>query len=311
MSTDIEQELRGAMERFTGGVRVPPGLAVKAYRHQQKRRVTTRAMVAAGTAAVLAAGGVAAAGAAGAFGSASPSPAPATYTAFVVNHVEHALSAPATDNLIGYARTSFPPGTQLTPVTPFELRISERPGVSSPWSVGQTVRWSYRAAMRMTAFSPAGQPVLAMKFTHVLGQHPASQAVIYGSRTWWQATMNRPGGGSGPVSCGPGVRLSGGAGEGWPAFVRAQLACGEFTVAGHQQVDGVDTIKIVAKQGNETLWVSPSTYLPVRLIMGLSQNEMQTDFGWLAPTPANLAQLTLTVPAGFTQVSPPPEQSAR
>ena len=52
MSTDIEQELRGAMERFTGDVRVPPGLAVKAYRHQQKRRVTTRAVAAAGTAAV-------------------------------------------------------------------------------------------------------------------------------------------------------------------------------------------------------------------------------------------------------------------
>ena len=47
MSMDIEQELHGAMERFTRDVRVPPGLAVKAYRHQQKRRVTTRAVAAA------------------------------------------------------------------------------------------------------------------------------------------------------------------------------------------------------------------------------------------------------------------------
>ena len=57
MSTDLEQQLHGAMERFTGDVRVPPGLALKAYRHQQKRRVTTRVVAAAGTAAVVAAGG--------------------------------------------------------------------------------------------------------------------------------------------------------------------------------------------------------------------------------------------------------------
>ena len=67
MSMDIEQELHGAMKRFTDDVRVPPGLAVKAYRHQQKRRVTTRAVTAAGTAAVEA---VAIAGATGAFSSA-------------------------------------------------------------------------------------------------------------------------------------------------------------------------------------------------------------------------------------------------
>ena len=65
MSTQLEQQLHGAMERFTDGVRVPPGLALKAYRHQQKRRVTTRAVTAAGTATVLTAGALAAAGAAG------------------------------------------------------------------------------------------------------------------------------------------------------------------------------------------------------------------------------------------------------
>jgi hypothetical protein len=47
MSTELEQQLRAAMERFTDDVRVPPRLAVKAYRHQQKRRMTTRAVAAA------------------------------------------------------------------------------------------------------------------------------------------------------------------------------------------------------------------------------------------------------------------------
>ena len=73
MSTDLEQQLRGAMERFTSDVRVPPGLALKAHRHQQKRRMTARAVAAAGTATVVA-GSLAVAGAAGAFGSASPHP---------------------------------------------------------------------------------------------------------------------------------------------------------------------------------------------------------------------------------------------
>ena len=108
MSTDIEQDLRGAMERFTRDVRVPPGLAVKAYRHQQKRRVTTRAVAAAGTVTAAAATAVAVAGATGAFGSAGPSPAQATYTAYVVSHVQHALAASRVANLVEADRTVFP-----------------------------------------------------------------------------------------------------------------------------------------------------------------------------------------------------------
>jgi hypothetical protein len=66
------------------------------------------------------------------------------------------------------------------------------------------------------------------------------------------------------------------------------------------------SIKIVATQGDETLWVSPSSYLPVRMIMGPGQQQVRTDFGWLA-APSRLAQVKLTVPAGFKQVPAPPE----
>jgi hypothetical protein len=67
-------------------------------------------------------------------------------------------------------------------------------------------------------------------------------------------------------------------------------------------VDGIDAIKITGDSGI-TLWVSPSTYLPVRLVLGKSVR--QTDFQWLVPTPANLAQLKVQVPPGFRQVPPP------
>ena len=131
MSTELEQRLHGAMERFTDDVRVPPGLAVKAYRHRQKRRTTARAVAAAGTATAVAAA-VAVAGAAGAFGSASP-PVRTAYTAYVVRHVEHALAASRVGNLVEADRTVLPPGSTLQPF-PDELAVTQGgASVSSPW----------------------------------------------------------------------------------------------------------------------------------------------------------------------------------
>jgi hypothetical protein len=71
-------------------------------------------------------------------------------------------------------------------------------------------------------------------------------------------------------------------------------------------VDGVDAIKMTGSAGQLTLWVNPTTYLPVRFTVGPLQN----DFQWLRPTPANLALLRVPVPAGFRQV-PPPAQPLR
>ena len=36
--------------------------------------------------------------------------------------------------------------------------------------------------------------------------------------------------------------------------------------------------------------------------------QQRTEFQWLSPTQANLAQLKVTVPAGLKQVPPPPAQ---
>ncbi len=48
-------------------------------------------------------------------------------------------------------------------------------------------------------------------------------------------------------------------------------------------------------------WVDPATYLPIQMALP----HQRTEFRWLAPTPANLAQLKVTVPVGFKQVPPP------
>jgi hypothetical protein len=107
--------------------------------------------------------------------------------------------------------------------------------------------------------------------------------------------------------------------------VRELLVSGKATVTGHQWIDDVDTIKIALATGStprspkptwrQTLWVNPSTYLPVQMTVlpysgngayvGFSQlangpfTEAVTEFRWLPPTPANLAQLNAPIPSGF------------
>jgi hypothetical protein len=301
MSTELEERLRGAMERFTGDVRVPPGLAVRAYRHQQKRRATTRVVTAAGTAAVLAAGGVAVAGVTGAFGTAGLHQA--TSTAYVVSHVEHALAAPRQASLLQFTRTTFPAGTAVQPDGVASMNVASRPG--SPWQARYLENRRYHGRSRVSAFTAGGQRVFDLGVTLRDGSL-TSVTVAYGSQAWWRAGISglpaRPGSGPG-VSCGPQIRMR--VGTGWPDFIRTQLKCGEFTVAGRQRVDGVNAIKITSKQGLDTFWVSPRSYLPVRLITSLGGVRQQSDFRWLAPAPASLAQLKVTVPAGFKQVAPP------
>lgn len=310
MSTDIEQELRGAMERFTSDVRVPPGLAVRAYRHQQKRRVTTRAVAAAGTAAVVAAGGVAVAGAAGAFGSASGAPVRTAYTAYVVSHVEHALASPGTSNLLEQDRTVFAAGNSLQPVPTGLVGSAHGSGGRSSWPVSSSLNWSYRGTTKFSAFTAAGQPVfdLGLSSAH---RTLSATAVFYRNHTWWTSTpgIKLPGGNGGPPGCvrGHEIVVRRGQGNGWPGFIRSQLACGAYTVVGRQVVGGVGAIKITGAPGTFTFWVNPATYLPVQMALP----QQRTEFQWLSPTPANLAQLKVAVPAGFRQVPAPPEQSAR
>ena len=66
-------------------------------------------------------------------------------------------------------------------------------------------------------------------------------------------------------------------------------------------VDGINTIKITGADGHFTFWVNSADYLPVQANLG----QRQTHFHWLTATPANLAQLKVTVPAGFKQVPAP------
>jgi hypothetical protein len=269
----------------------PPG--PQPARRPGRRRFS---IAAAGTAAAAVTGLVAAL----LSGSPTTRPAGQVQTTAFVARVERALAPPRQASTVGYARTVEPSGSYT------QLGVgasSSGPGAGSGLATDVTVSWSYQGTNTTYGFTRGGQRVFAAETVTVAGGKTGQEvAVIYGDATWWRATL-RPSAGRRPATppvCGPGVRIGVG---GWPAFLRYELGCGQFRMAGRQRVDGVQVVKLTGSNGT-TAWVNPSTYLPVRVIVaGLKPSLI--DFRWLAPTAASLAQLSVRVPAGFRQVRPP------
>ncbi len=228
-------------------------------------------------------------------------------TAFVTR-VEHALSASGERRFVGYARTVFPPGYSLEPIAPGAMRLLPGSGVSSPWSVGSLVRWSYQGVYLVSAFTAAGHRVFDLSIAPA-GGPSTSTAVLYRSRTWWRGVIGPASAPAAPARCGSGIELGTG---GWPAFLRHELSCGEFTQGGRQRIGGVEAVKLTGDGGQEVFWVNPRTYLPVRTMFATSTGvPLQTDFRWFTPTQARLAELHLSVPPGFRQVPAPARRLSR
>jgi hypothetical protein len=134
-----------------------------------------------------------------------------------------------------------------------------------------------------------------------------------------------------PSACSPEAALEmGGPGVAtahWSAFIHATLACGAARVTGHVLINGVETTKISGKpvtvklspgyakvihekwaRSYWTLYVDPTTYLPVRMFgatymfggpMASYTSSSVTDVRWLKPTRANIAKATIAIPPGF------------
>jgi hypothetical protein len=107
---------------------------------------------------------------------------------------------------------------------------------------------------------------------------------------------------------------------------RQALNAGTITVAGHRILNGRDTVLLLANDDSyldnppARIWVDASTYMVVQTEHfiqaykgGTSIEPTPDPWGlmwialvdrvmWLPPTPRNLAMLTLTPPAGFTEV---------
>jgi hypothetical protein len=218
-------------------------------------------------------------------------------TAFVAG-VERALAPPRQHNIVGYEQTVLPPESRI------QLGADDErggPGLRSGLGVGVEVLWSYRGTSTMYGFTSSGRRVFAQESTTVAGGKTVEVTVIYPDATWWRATLPPSGPPPSPAPrCGPGIQIGAG---GWPAFIRHDLGCGEFRMTGRERIGGVQVVKLTGSNGT-TAWVNPSTYLPVRVIVG-GLKPTQVDFRWLAPTAASLAPLSVRVPVGLRQVPPP------
>ena len=182
-----------------------------------------------------------------------------------------------------------------------------------------TEEWSYGNRWRVVADSPAGHSV------YDEGSSSASiyTLVGYGNRAW----AREPGLGrrAAPVSASrgcqhvaavlpllfqPGLPDPGFAAASPPAAsaLHTAISCGSLAVVGRQRVDGTQAIELTSRPDSpiaETIWVSPGTYLPVRVVVRAAPGQpalATADITWLTPTVQNLAKLTVAVPAGFHRV---------
>lgn len=296
MGSDLELELRAEMEQFTAPVRLPRGLAVRAYRRQRRRRITTWAAAAAGTAAVASAVAMVTVGAAPATSTSGPQ---ARTAAYVAHRVGVALDAVvAADDI---------------------LYIHATDNSDNEWSydVGQGFTHrieNYDFGHQWLEMEQIWTPAKSMSIT-----------VNYATKTWYRQE-SRPsltGGNFKPPSpttssCRQIVPFyMGETPTQLEAGIREALRCGQLLTAGPEQVGGVSTIKLVPSRevlkatgmitAPTTLWVNSSSYLPVRWQSeGRVASHTVYDIAWLPPTAANLARLTVTAPPGFQRVAGPP-----
>jgi hypothetical protein len=306
MNGEIEELLREGLDRLTAEVRVPAGVAGKARAHRRHRRIAARTALACGTAAVTAAAVIAATGP----GQGAPAPVGARTAAYVIQRMGKAL---ANTNMVMQTETTFSPAF---------------PGI---------MQWSYRGNVRIvqSGFIP---PAAMPESPWAQGQESwgVGTATINGKRTYVQVDYRRhewyatPALGFAPNGCsnGPVWAEEGGPGN-WATYIRQALSCGEFTIAGQAWVNGTKTIKITGSmtqpdfwsgphgenpetlRADATLYVDPSTYLPVRVIWKNSSETadgkplhgtVRQDIRLLPPTPRNLARASVTIPAGFRSV---------
>jgi len=231
-------------------------------------------------------------------------------TAYVMKRVSHALSAAEPGEI-----------AQMTVTT----RGAAIYGGKSTTTTAE--EWSNGDQWRLVTYSPDGRPLYDEGF----GTSSLYTLVSYQARTWARqhGLGLGPSGVSvlpGPPGCQPtpaavspllfayGLPRTRSTASSLPSTVARELhtavSCGALVDAGRKRVDGTEAIELTSRPGSlvsETVWVSQSTYLPVRVVVRLSfaklpGREQTADFTWLPPTASNLAKLTVPIPAGFRHV---------
>lgn len=322
MNSDLGELLREGIGRLADSTSVPPGLAARARQRHHRRQVTVRAAAAGGTAVVAAAAVFATT-----IGASGTSSRPAgefsvQTTARVMSRTEQALAA-SRGKLIEQLRLAEHDGAFYSPA----LLIpgsNARAGALPKSRLTRLTLWSYHGRVRLQGSAANGKPLIDTGptiATRPAGRQPAPRTVLvdYPAGKSFHPLNTWGGGSLVQLPC----RLSGTLFESWgpvgqaqwTALIREALTCHLFRLDGRQQVDGTDALRLVSTRHmlpareKMNLWVNPKTYLPVRTQWNhspLPWNRGGTiDFTWLPPTPANLANLRVSVPAGLAAVRLP------
>jgi hypothetical protein len=275
MNADIEVLLRQAMDRATSEIPAPTGLAARTARKLRRRQLAVRSVVPVTVITVATAIGVSTGTGIGSRSATAPRPQTAAY---VVHRVDGALSQVPVRKLVEQVYTS---------------RLSIRDSVPRP-RVPSQLAWYYRERSRIIEFGLTGRAVVELA-------SPSGIAVDYLHRTWARQLdqarrlrVNSHGCATEPTSR---IIIF----TATPSFIQATLACGGLVYAGRVRVNGVMTIKLVSARQEPysvTLYVSSSSYLPVRLV----ESGVQQDFRWFPAIAAYRAQLNVWIPAHYRQV---------
>ena len=137
--------------------------------------------------------------------------------------------------------------------------------------------------------------------------------VDYLTRTWWVQPVPR-GKVENPVFSGCSLTgfaalpmpLPAGGSLAWMgSWMRQFISQGYYRVDGRTVIDGQQVLILTAVTASNVSareWVSASTYLPLRASLSVPSQHLSqvSSISYLPPTTANLAQLTIAIPAGFT-----------
>lgn len=122
--------------------------------------------------------------------------------------------------------------------------------------------------------------------------------VDYATRTWFKQHMSRVG-----YSLGAQFYDSDfGSASGIMNFVHNE----NWSVVGRTELDGRPAIELKIIYLGAYLWIDAQAYLPLRETTDFGGYAMRVDYQYLAPTPANLAKLTVPIPPGFRRTAPSP-----
>ena len=88
------------------------------------------------------------------------------------------------------------------------------------------------------------------------------------------------------------------------ADLARQIAQGQWRIVGHTRLRGQQAVKLAETpsghfQRPDVLWVSTTTYLPLRMVWGPATSYEIWNWDYLAPSKANLAQLRVPIPSGY------------